>query len=115
MRTAQETSYQGNDWWKWWIWIECSASELEAIESVTYRLHPTLPNPVRKVTDRGSKFRLESFGWSEFTIPVKVTRKDGTFERLEHYLVLEYPAAGGGVTPESEARRPFSLSQLLID
>jgi hypothetical protein len=55
---------------------------------VTYRLHPTFPNPVREVRDAASKFKLSSAGWGEFTIFADVKLKDGSALRVERWLEL---------------------------
>ena len=81
----------GIDWWRWWVFIKGAPEELDKIEHVTYMLHPTFHNPVRKVTDRSSNFRLESVGWGGFRINAKVTLKDGTVISLSHELTLHYP------------------------
>jgi patatin-like phospholipase/acyl hydrolase len=81
----------GIDWWRWWVFIKGAPEELDNIEHVTYMLHPTFHNPVRKVTDRSSNFRLENVGWGGFRINAKVTRKDGTVIPLSHELMLHYP------------------------
>jgi transcription initiation factor IIF auxiliary subunit len=96
MRIAQSEKYQGDDWWKWAVWIECSDQELGSITSVTYTLHPTFRNPVRTVTNREQSFRLESEGWGVFTIYAKVDLENGETERLTHELELHYP--DGSVT-----------------
>jgi patatin-like phospholipase/acyl hydrolase len=82
---------EGIDWWRWWIFITGSPEELDNIEHVTYLLHPTFQNPVRKVTDRSSNFRLESVGWGGFRINAKVMLKDGAVIPLSHELMLHYP------------------------
>jgi transcription initiation factor IIF auxiliary subunit len=92
MKIAQSENYQGDDWWKWAIWIDCPPEELASIESVTYRLHPTFSNPVRKIADRSSKFRLETEGWGTFTIYAEVEIKNGTPRKLRHELQLHYPS-----------------------
>ena len=51
---AQDFEYQGDDWWKWWVWIDGPKEELDQIDHVVYTLHPTFPNPVRIVRDRSS-------------------------------------------------------------
>lgn len=88
---AQDYKYLGNDHWKWSAWIEGPAKELDKVESVTYNLHPTFPNPVRRVDSRKNNFRLESAGWGVFMLYASVLRKDGSIERLKHYLELPYP------------------------
>lgn len=90
LKIDQDFEYQGDDWWRWWIWIEGPDAELDEIEKVVYTLHETFPNPVRVVEDRSSKFRLETAGWGIFRIHAKVYLKDGTREKLHHDLELRY-------------------------
>jgi hypothetical protein len=89
--TRQKAEYRGNEWWNWAVWIDGSKAELDAIERVTWQLHPTFPNPDRVVTDRASQFRLESAGWGEFTLRAVVAKKNGEQQELVHDLRLEYP------------------------
>jgi hypothetical protein len=91
MRIKQDDKYQGDDWWAWAVWIDGTAEEIRSIEAVTYTLHPTFHNPVRRVTDRKSKFRLESEGWGTFTIFIRVDLKDGKKRNFKHDLALHYP------------------------
>jgi transcription initiation factor TFIID/TFIIF subunit len=91
MRIVQSEKYQGGDWWSWSVWIDGKADELRAVDSVTYSLHPTFANPVRKVTDKRSKFRLTENGWGGFTIYARVDLKTGKKRNLKHDLVLYYP------------------------
>lgn len=88
---AQNQKYEGNDWWKWSLWVEGSAEDLDQIESVTYRLHPTFPEPIRTVADRASKFQLRCAGWGVFLIPVQVQLKDGRTIELAHQLQFALP------------------------
>jgi hypothetical protein len=110
---AQRSRFVGDDWWKWSVWIEASDSRLRTVESVTYHLHPTFPNPVVVVRDRASKFRLSSGGWGEFEIKADVRLKDGSTESTRHWLGLRYPteakdenrARDGGAAPRKPSRR----------
>lgn len=90
MKIEQDFRYKGDDYWKWWVWIDGADEELDSIAFVTYILHHTFPKPIRKVTDRESKFRLETSGWGVFTIHAKVQMKDGEEEHLTHDLILRY-------------------------
>lgn len=89
IRIEQGFEYQGEDWWKWWIWVEGPAEELDQINCVTYILHPTFPNPVREVKDRATKFRLETSGWGVFLIRAKIKHRNGKETVLTHQLRLE--------------------------
>jgi transcription initiation factor IIF auxiliary subunit len=88
---AQDSKYEGNDWWCWAVWVEGPEDQLDQIESVQYTLHHTFPKPVRVIRDRSTKFRLETAGWGTFTIYAKVIRKDGGVIPLAHELELYYP------------------------
>jgi len=88
LQIKQGFEYQGDDKWRWWIWLDGPQAELDAVDYVVYTLHRTFVNPVRTVTDRNSQFRLETSGWGEFRIYAKVVTKDGDSSRLIHDLVL---------------------------
>lgn len=53
LNIEQESNYQGDDWWKWAVWIDGPTSELDDVVEVEYKLHPSFPRPVRIVSDRG--------------------------------------------------------------
>ena len=61
-RIAQDYKYVDEDWWKWWVWIEAQDTDLDKIHHVIYTLHFSFNNPVRKVEDRASKYRLTTEG-----------------------------------------------------
>jgi transcription initiation factor IIF auxiliary subunit len=88
---AQSSKYQGNDYWKWSVWLEGPSEMLDRVDKVTYYLHRTFPNPVRIVETRRTKFRLNAAGWGGFSLVAKITDKDGCETRLEHEVVLKYP------------------------
>jgi transcription initiation factor IIF auxiliary subunit len=97
MEIQQSESYMGDNWWNWSVWIEGPPEELDAVEYVEWKLHPTFPNPIRRVADRSTNFRLDTGGWGVFMIHAYAQRKDGTTEKLRHYLQLHLP--GGGQAP----------------
>ena len=88
---AQSQKYERENWWRWSLWIEGAAEDLDQIQSVTYSLHPTFPEPIRTVTDRASKFQLRCSGWGIFRIPVKVRLKNGKTIELAHQLQFSFP------------------------
>ncbi|MCL6257475.1 hypothetical protein M3O96_00125 [Aquiflexum sp. TKW24L] len=90
-KISQNFQFVGDDWWKWSLWIEGKDMDLDEIDSVVYTLHPTFPNPVRRITNRDSKFKLESEGWGIFKIFAKIFLKDKKEISLEHTLFLKYP------------------------
>jgi transcription initiation factor IIF auxiliary subunit len=91
MKIAQDQEYEGGDWWSWSVWIEAHPVELEKIEKVVWRLHPTFPEPVREVSNRKEKFRLETGGWGTFRVRAEVVMKGGAKAALSHDLKLQYP------------------------
>jgi hypothetical protein len=91
MRIAQQEQYEGEDWWSWSVWIEAKPDELRAIDRVTYTLHPSFARPLREVTNRKSKFRLDGSGWGGFMIYARVDMKKGRTRNLKHELELWYP------------------------
>jgi transcription initiation factor IIF auxiliary subunit len=86
----QSADYEGEDWWTWAVWVEGDAESLDQIEFVEWSLHPTFSNPIRKIYDRSSNFRLETGGWGTFPIVARVHMKDGRDAKLRHYLELLY-------------------------
>jgi transcription initiation factor IIF auxiliary subunit len=88
LEIKQWEHFEGDDWWKWAVWIEGTDEALDQIEYVEWTLHPSFPNPVRRVTNRAEKFRIDSGGWGVFTIHARVEKKDRNSVRLRHYLRL---------------------------
>jgi len=87
----QDERYEGDDWWKWSVWVEGSDNELDRIAFVEWILHPTFPNPVRKVGIRQTKFRLDTGGWGVFPIIARIQMQDGSQIQLDYFLQLHYP------------------------
>ena len=87
----QDAIYLGKDRWKWSVWLDGAPEELDRIDRVMYILHPTFHQPVREVSNRATKFRLDTSGWGTFTIHAKAVHKDGPEVPLQHELVLVYP------------------------
>ena len=87
----QSEDYQGDNWWKWSVWLEGSDDDLNGVEYVEWTLHPTFPDPIRRQVNRSEKFRLDTGGWGTFPIRALIQMKDGTSLRLMHRLKLYYP------------------------
>jgi hypothetical protein len=99
---VQDSRYVEDDWWRWGVWVEGSEKALNQVDYVEYTLHPTFVNPVRKVSDRATRFRLEEEGWGAFTLYAKLLLKDGTAVMLEHNLELALPEGGALPPPHIE-------------
>jgi len=91
LRIKQEAIYTASDWWKWSLWLDGPAKELDQVDYVVYTLHPTFPSPVRRIADRESYFRLDSAGWGEFEVFLDIFFKDGQTRKRKHWLRLRYP------------------------
>ncbi len=87
----QSQEYLGKDHWRWSVWLDGAPEELDSVDHVTYILHSTFHNPVRRVSDRATNFRLETSGWGTFTLHAQIAYRDGRESPLEHELVLLYP------------------------
>ena len=109
-----DSTPRGDDLWGWSVWVAGPDEQLDEIESVTYRLHPTFRNPNQRVTDRASNFKLKASGWGEFSIRATVATKDGETVRLERWLQLGEDVVGRGV---DETPRPIKvyISHGLVD
>lgn len=100
------SSYVGGGRWNWTIYIDADASMLEQIECVEYQLHPTFPNPLRKVCKHNTKFALSSNGWGTFSIDVNIIYKDGHTQQLKHELLFKEKSATSSldITPRNRSR-----------
>lgn len=92
--TVRNTStYTGAGRWDWTIFLDADPDTLRQVECVEYVLHPTFPNPVRKVCKKPeTKFAYSTNGWGTFTVKVKILNKDRSVEVLNHLLVFQQPA-----------------------
>jgi transcription initiation factor IIF auxiliary subunit len=89
LKIKNKWNYGGNGHWKWEAFIDDNSSgELNDVEFVEYVLHPTFYNPIRRIQDKTSQFKLETEGWGTFRLKAFVQKKDGTRVKLEHDLEL---------------------------
>ena len=89
MNIKQDEKYEGKDWWRWSVWLE--GIDANKVKNVTWKLHPSFPEPERVVSDPSTNFKLQTAGWGTFTVKADVLMTDGTTKRLEHELELHYP------------------------
>lgn len=96
LRIRNTWKYKGEDWWDWSAFIEDDGSgELSKVLEVEYILHPTFHDPIRKIKDVNTKFRMETEGWGTFMLKAIVHYKDGRQQTLAHHIMLEYDPAIG--------------------
>ncbi|MBC8508548.1 MAG: hypothetical protein ISR58_00520 [Anaerolineales bacterium] len=109
----QDASPSSEGWWDWAIWLEGSSDDLEDVAYVEYVLHPTFPNPVQKVTNRDSNFRLSARGWGEFNIKARVHFEeddDGDDGDNDNLLVMDHWLELDEIAPAKEVFRSPSKS-----
>src|SRR5574339_489145 len=100
LRLENNAKYVGDDWWQWSVWVEGDARDLQRVRSVTYTLHPTFPDPVRRVETPANKFLRQATGWGEFAISAEAHLDDGQRVRLERWRELRDP--GRPSEPDSD-------------
>lgn len=91
---ANTSAYRGEGRWDWTVFIQAQSEVLKEINCVQYKLHPSFPNPVRKVcstADPRYPFGLSTNGWGTFQIGIEVTFKNDQVRYLEHRLGLAAP------------------------
>ena len=85
---TQDSTYKGQGWWSWSVWMVATEEALNQVEYVEYTLHSSFLNPVRRIDNRFSNFRLDEEGWGGFTLYVRVQLKDGEQVMLNYELRL---------------------------
>jgi len=90
IRTGNWSRPLGNGQWEWTVFIAADASTLDQIRCVEYLLHPTFPNPIRRVCERGDRpdqaFPLSAQGWGAFDVSIKVDFREGRTRFMKHTL-----------------------------
>ena len=75
--------------WRWSAYIDADAKTLARIESVTYRLHELMDDPVRTKSDPANRFAINATTRGGFSLKAVITFKDGKpKETLRHELQL---------------------------
>ena len=96
IRLRNSWEYKGDDRWNWRVFLDDDGTgDIEKVAFVEYILHPTFPNPRRRITDRENNFSLKSNGWGVFLIRAFANTKEGEKIRLEHELHLSYDPEKG--------------------
>ncbi|MBI3694676.1 MAG: hypothetical protein HY238_07525 [Acidobacteria bacterium] len=110
LSTANTARYRGDGRWDWTVYIRAPSEVLKRINCVEYKLHPTFPDPVRKVCAMGDEqyaFALSSNGWGTFEIPITVFFKDSGVRYLRHTLSFTAPPVERplNITTDNTARQ----------
>ncbi|RKH43542.1 pYEATS domain-containing protein [Corallococcus sicarius] len=91
LRVGNDAVRLGTNLWRWTAYIEAPDAVLRQVRCVEYTLHPTFPDPVREICERGKgprAFPLEATGWGSFTLQVRVFFEDGHIQKLTRRLRL---------------------------
>ncbi len=104
--------YAGDARFKWTVFVKAEKSTLDRISCVEYTLHPTFPNPIRRVCNSNRGFALDAEGWGEFTIFVKIEWRDKRVTRQSYRLRL-HSAAEKSPASEPAPIRAGNTSQYL--
>ena len=81
------------------VWVYLDGRDLPFVESVTYTLHSTFPDPVRKVerTVANPKCALIIWTWGIFEVKASVRNKQGRRYDLRHRLTYDLELSRGGL------------------
>jgi transcription initiation factor IIF auxiliary subunit len=82
----------GHNFFDWCVFLDEGEELLNQIAWIEYRLHPTFPDPIRRVEDRTTCFAMMSSGWGDFTIRICVHFVDGREQSLSFQLSLKEDA-----------------------
>jgi hypothetical protein len=92
-RFASYSRYVGKkrnaDYYAWCLYLDATLEKLREIRQVEYTLHPTFPDPVRSVSEPEHCFALQSEGWGDFEVYMRVFSVDGDLTRLVYPLELK--------------------------
>lgn len=105
--------------WDWSVWLVADEeAELDRVSSVAWHLHPTFPNPIRRIYERETGFRLSANGWGTFEIAaVLYDELDEPSRPIKHQL--EFGEGSGDDEPngggDDEVTKDIFLSYNLAD
>jgi transcription initiation factor IIF auxiliary subunit len=96
LKLRNRWNYKGSLRWKWEAFLDDDGSgELNNVDYVEYVLHPTFPEPIRKIKNPEGGFVLKTEGWGEFDLKAFAHMKDGSKRVLNHYVQLASDPAVG--------------------
>lgn len=100
VQISNTAKFLGGGRYDWTVFVQAVPAVLQQIEYVEYTLHPSFPNPVRKVTNPQGGFALSANGWGEFNLVAKVAFKSGRVVTLQHWLRLQPLASSMSAVPD---------------
>ena len=76
------------DWYEWCVFVDGDRESVNRIQAVEYILHPTFPDPIRRLTEKKNRFALFSSGWGGFLMKTRIIFDDGSEEPSSYLLSL---------------------------
>jgi transcription initiation factor IIF auxiliary subunit len=93
LRLGQYSRYSrarhNQDIYSFCLFMDATWETLRNIEEVSYTLHPTFPDPIRRRTNPEDCFALQSEAWGVFSSTFEVEWKDGSITTFEYELDLK--------------------------
>jgi transcription initiation factor IIF auxiliary subunit len=77
------------------IWIDGPPEDLDAVDYVEYKLHPSFKRPHRTSSNRKNNFSITIWTWGMFKIEIAIYLRDGSVENIPYFLSYELPADEG--------------------
>jgi len=77
-KVMENSPYGNRPGYDWCLELHGPNDALDAIDAVTYTLHPTFPNPIQKIRSREDHFRLQKTAWGRFTTQIHIDFIDYT-------------------------------------
>jgi hypothetical protein len=103
----QSSRKVADGWWEWAVWVGGTPAELDGLLAVVYTLHPTFPEPVQRITNRRTGFKLKSAGWGEFEVFARLERRTG--RPLSRKLWLDFGRLPAEDQDGSDRAKPRSV------
>jgi len=76
------------------VWLEATERELDEVEYVEYKLHPSFKKQIRKSSNRPNNFSITFWTWGMFTIQVLIHLHSGETKDIDFYLEYSLPSQG---------------------
>lgn len=112
VRVTNTYKYTGGTRYDWSVFLDEGPATLKKIRCVEYTLHPTFPNPIRRVCDSRNRFALRANGWGEFTIYVKIEWQDRHITNQPFKLDL-HSRVSAKPSPRTDSVRAGNTSKYL--
>ncbi|MCP4486089.1 MAG: hypothetical protein GY820_02030 [Gammaproteobacteria bacterium] len=73
------------------VWVDAFERELDEIEYVEYKLHPSFRKQTRKSSNRPNDFSVTFWTWGMFNIEVSIYFHSGEMKKIDCHLKYSLP------------------------